>query len=343
MDILLSFIIPVYNVERYIEECVYSIINQIKGNVEIILIDDGSTDQSGKICDIIARQHTEVQVIHNENRGPAYARNIGIKAAKGRYIAFVDSDDRIADNSIPFLLQWITENNKDICFLNAIKFYPDGSTESMNDDILQEEIEGKEKIEIIQYLSKRTKFSGSACTKIFNASFINENMIRFPYDRRMHEDLYFVLQSIYYANTCDALDMPYYEYRQNRSGSRSLSSIEKNYMDLKMFVEEKTEQLTHDKYPINEVSKYLMAFVAYEYTLLLWKYDLLGKTMKHKIKPFIRRYRWILKYNHTKRVQIIKGFLIILGISSTSKMMNYYMERRNRTHEDSSNYTSSSV
>ena len=341
MDILLSFIIPVYNVERYIEECVYSIIHQIKEKVEIILVDDGSTDQSGNICDIIARQHKEVQVIHSENKGPANARNIGINIAKGRYIAFVDSDDKIADNSIPVLLHWITENEEiDICFLNAIKFYPDGSKESMNDDILQERIKGKKKIEIIQYLSQRTKFSGSACTKIFNASFINENMIRFPYDRRMHEDLYFVLQSIYYANTYAAIDMPYYEYRQNRSGSRSLSSIEKNYMDLKMFVEEKTEQLTQDKCPINEVSQYLMAFVAYEYTLLLGKYDLLGKELKQIIKPFMRRNRWILKYNHTKRVRLIKCFLIIFGISTTSKLMNYYMEGKNKTHENRSNYTS---
>ena len=96
----LSFIIPVYNVEAYLIECVESIISQIEDNCEVILVNDGSTDNSGKICDEYALNYAFINVIHKENGGLSSARNAGLKCAKGEYIAFIDSDDRIASNSV---------------------------------------------------------------------------------------------------------------------------------------------------------------------------------------------------------------------------------------------------
>ena len=92
---LISIIVPVYKVEKYIDRCVESIINQTYKNIEIILVDDGSPDNCPKICDEWAKKDKRIRVIHKENRGVSSARNVGIDVAKGKYIGFVDSDDYI--------------------------------------------------------------------------------------------------------------------------------------------------------------------------------------------------------------------------------------------------------
>ena len=115
MDELVSIIVPVFNVETYLASCIESIIVQTYRNLEIILIDDGSTDSSGAICDSYSQHDNRIRVIHNENRGQGNARNIGIDMAKGKYIAFVDSDDFIQNDMITKLYATMHEANVDIC------------------------------------------------------------------------------------------------------------------------------------------------------------------------------------------------------------------------------------
>lgn len=95
-----SIIIPVYNVEKYLNECVDSVLNQKNVDYEIILVDDGSTDNSGQICDEYLKKHSNVSVIHKVNGGLSDARNAGLESAEGDYILFVDSDDKIEENSL---------------------------------------------------------------------------------------------------------------------------------------------------------------------------------------------------------------------------------------------------
>ena len=111
MEKLISVIVPVYNVEEYVEKCVLSIINQTYKNLEIILVDDGSTDNSGKICDEIAIKDNRIKVIHKKNGGLSDARNVGIDIAKGDYLGFVDSDDYIDPDMYSILL-----NNMNLTF-----------------------------------------------------------------------------------------------------------------------------------------------------------------------------------------------------------------------------------
>lgn len=110
----ISIIIPVYNVERYLKRCLDSVISQTYRNLEIILVDDGSTDCSGKICDEYAEKDNRIRVIHKENGGLSDARNVGIKAAFADYIAFVDSDDYVEKQYIQCLTEILFENNADI-------------------------------------------------------------------------------------------------------------------------------------------------------------------------------------------------------------------------------------
>ena len=104
MEALISVIVPVYNVEKYLKGCLNSIVEQTYKNLEIILVDDGSTDESGNICDMYAAKDKRIKVIHSQNGGVSSARNKGIDAAKGDYIGFVDSDDYITDDMYEYML-----------------------------------------------------------------------------------------------------------------------------------------------------------------------------------------------------------------------------------------------
>ncbi len=111
---LISVIIPVYNVEKYIRRCVKSVLNQTYKEIEIILVDDGSTDNSGKICDELEKEDLRIKTIHIKNSGAAKARNVGLDKAKGEYISFIDSDDWILPTFLERLLHECVENNADI-------------------------------------------------------------------------------------------------------------------------------------------------------------------------------------------------------------------------------------
>lgn len=115
---LISIIIPVYKVEKYLEKCIESVLKQTYTNLQIILVDDGSPDNCGKICDEYAKKDSRIEVIHKVNGGLSYARNVGISKAKGRYIGFVDSDDYIKEDMYEILLNLIKEYDADVSICN---------------------------------------------------------------------------------------------------------------------------------------------------------------------------------------------------------------------------------
>ena len=114
MEDLISVIIPVYNVEKYLTKCIESIIKQTYSNLEIILVNDGSPDNCGKICDEYAKKDNRIKVIHKNNGGQSEARNYGLEIATGKYITFLDSDDYISEDYIEYMYKLIKNNNADI-------------------------------------------------------------------------------------------------------------------------------------------------------------------------------------------------------------------------------------
>ena len=116
---LISIIVPVYNVESYLKKCLESIINQTYKNIEIILIDDGSTDSSGKICDDYANKDKRIKVIHKQNGGVSDARNTALDICRGDYIGFIDSDDYIELDMYETLLKFLLNNNLDVAMCSS--------------------------------------------------------------------------------------------------------------------------------------------------------------------------------------------------------------------------------
>ena len=145
----ISVIVPVYNVEKYIGKCIKSITNQDYENIEIILVDDGSKDQAGKICDDYALKDKRIRVIHKKNGGVSSARNIGIESSTGEYIAFVDGDDYVEKDYISYLLSLIKNNSADVSL--SMSYFTDYQKKQTENDKTKV-ITGKEAaIQIMSY------------------------------------------------------------------------------------------------------------------------------------------------------------------------------------------------
>ena len=325
-EILLSFIIPVYNVEKYLEECVESIRNQMTDACEIILVNDGSTDTSGELCERYGEADKRITVVCQENGGLSSARNSGLSQAHGKYVAFVDSDDRIAPNSVGVILAWIKNHYADMCFLQTVKFYPDGRVVDLGECIEREGVKDKPPREAIQYIAERPKFPGSAWGKLFRRKFLLEKELHFPLDRRFSEDLGFIRDCILAAEKFDVLETPYYEYRQNREGSITNRATEKNFEDLFIFVDESVECLTREKKAVNEECRYAMGFAAYEYSILLLHYGVVVIQDRKQAYKRLKKKRWVLQFARSKQTKVIALLSRIFGIRLTSILIKAYRE-----------------
>ncbi|HAP8547826.1 TPA: glycosyltransferase family 2 protein, partial [Enterococcus faecium] len=124
---LISVIIPVYNVEKYVGSCLESVCNQTYKNLDIIIVDDGSKDSSNKICEDYALKDSRIRIIHKNNAGLGLARNTGLEHVKGKYVAFIDSDDFVAANYIEAMLNGIKRSNADTCYAGYYEYYDDNN------------------------------------------------------------------------------------------------------------------------------------------------------------------------------------------------------------------------
>ncbi|MGN0502900.1 MAG: glycosyltransferase family 2 protein [Ruminococcus sp.] len=147
-----SIIVPVYYVEKYLPECIESLIHQTYNNIEIIFVDDGSTDSSGKICDKYAETDSRIKVIHQQNAGAANAKNTGLNNASGIYIIFMDSDDTVELVWIETLMKLIIENDADMAECSFDKFYKNRTEAIEPYDEVQCEFSAESYL--LQYLSR---------------------------------------------------------------------------------------------------------------------------------------------------------------------------------------------
>lgn len=324
---IISFIIPVYNVEKYLNECVDSILVQLTDGCEIILVDDGSTDSSGAICDGYADKDFRVKVVHQKNGGSAVARNTGLDCAQGEYVAFVDSDDYLNGQCIAEILNWISSGGADICFMRAMKAFPNGKQQLLDDEMNPQMLkEGKDLA--VKYLAERSKYPGSPCTKLFRRTLLETKHLRFPNDRRVSEDLGFVLQCILNADSYDALPVDYYYYRQEREGSITNNVTYKSFLGLKAFVEESTGALTENETPKGDIERYAMSFVAYEFSIMIWQYSRIREEFKSEAAKTLNDYNWVLKYGMSPKTKLIQKVVSILGVNLASKLLDIYMRNR---------------
>ncbi len=225
---LISIIVPVYNVEKYIDKCVESVLAQAYKNIELILVDDGSTDLSGKKCDDWAAKDSRVVVIHKENSGSADSRNMGLDIAKGDYIGFVDSDDWVTPQMYSMLYDSLIQNNSDmsVCMFEMVN----------NEDELIENNEyplklysGREFANII-ISEKKPRISYAIWKCLFKKAIIRD--LRFFSGVHYNEDAIFLIDSLWRAEKVSFIDAPLYYYRVHESSISNVNMSEKHIDDI---------------------------------------------------------------------------------------------------------------
>ena len=239
---LVSIVVPIYNVEQYLQECVDSLINQTYSNLEILLIDDGSTDNSPKIAETYLPLDERVKVYHKQNGGLSDARNYGIEKASGRYITFVDSDDYVSKNFVETLYNNLIEHDADIsgCVYRRTSKRSVEETENCKFTIMIWDTETALK----KMLRQEDEFTTSACALLYKIECFNE--IRYP-QGAYFEDLgttYLILHSIKrMVRTSECL---YHYY--TRDGSISNEKFSPKYMDQYIFAKE-LQKFIEKNYP----------------------------------------------------------------------------------------------
>lgn len=238
MNNKISIIIPVYNVENYIERCIDSLISQSYINLEIILVDDGSTDKSGEICDRYAVVDNRIKVIHIKNSGRGEARNIGLSQANGQYIGFVDSDDWVEKDLYKYMIENIEETKADI----SICAYYECLDDIKNKKMLYEKsfvCTGKE---ALHYTMSNVIgvywFNIAIWNKLYKKAVV-EN-IRFR--GREYEDIMYNAEVIYGARNVSYINKCLYNYRLSRTGSIITEGFQRKTIEFEMkYKEERVE------------------------------------------------------------------------------------------------------
>ena len=216
MTRIISIIIPIYNMEQFLERCLDSVVNQTYTSLEIILINDGSTDSSGDICDTYAKEDNRIKVIHQVNAGVSAARNAGLNVATGEYISFIDPDDYIEVNAYETLIPYLNNNSIDILRFNANR-----KGEILNRLPFEGEYAGKRfEQEVLLPMIGSKKFGGMFILGVlwihlFKREIIEKNHIRFNKELRRCEDRLFTITCMLHADKMFFTDDILYHYQVN--------------------------------------------------------------------------------------------------------------------------------
>lgn len=226
MTTVFSVIVPIFNVEKYLEACIESVLHQTYSNYELILVDDGSTDKCPKICDEYAKTHKEIKVIHKKNGGLVSARNAGIKAAKGDYICYLDGDDTVSERLLETVYnKGILNNHSDVIIYGIEKCFTDHRelvTQTLRPGFYNRSDMKKEIFPYIMYDKRRPFCNGiifpAACNKAIRRSLLIEHYCK-DERIRMGEDNAFTFECVYFANSLTYIAEPLYFYNKTNENS----------------------------------------------------------------------------------------------------------------------------
>lgn len=312
-DPFFSVIIPIYNVENYLEKCVDSVLNQTELSYELILVDDGSTDSSGYICERIKREHPSIQVLHKKNGGLSSARNEGMKVSSGEFIVFLDSDDYwIDDNTLKKVKEVIISEKSEIITWNRVKF-----------------LDGKEPVfriknKIITTINPGTQrcdgntYEACAWSKAVSRKLIGDMEFE---DNAICEDYVWSAHLLRNASRVTFTNYNFSAYRQ-RKGSISKTPNKKMYKDIISHMS-KINKIINEEQGIRK--KNLLSYAAQQYANAI---IMVGKMDKDKGQ--LARYSFLLKYGNTKRTGITYIMVKMLGMKATSKLLDYLYRLKNK-------------
>jgi len=310
----ISIIVPVYNVEKYIRRCIDSILNQSFDNFELILINDGSTDKSGEICDLYAKYDARIKVIHKDNSGVSAARNLGINEAKGKYVQFIDPDDWIEKDLLRNVYRIIEQEKSDIvfCGIKRESFVSGNIIEKIASEKLVNSININKNHDAINLLKE--DLFGYTCCKLFKLSIIKKNNILFYEQLSLAEDEKFTCDYYSYVNKISIMRKAYYHYIIYGNERNTLIKCKINSIFNKDVIFDSWVKCLSNNLKDIITNKFLTNRAFHSLYEEVWNicYSKANKNEKKlKIKELknTKFYRWIIKNNNS-----IEQFIFILLI-----------------------------
>jgi len=294
---LLSVIIPVYNVEQYLKACLDTVVTQSYSDFEVICINDGSTDGSGLVLDEYAAKYSNISIINQENKGLSATRNAGIRAAKGDYIFFLDSDDWIEPDTLKILAD--KQNGEDLLCFNGRRYFENGTKETPDTGIVEDGLTGWEYYNKYALVNRKFHF---VCTvlRLYRREYLLKNKLFFE-EGIYHEDNLFTPLACYYAKSVKVIPDILYVYRIREGSITQTTNVQRLFDMITV-----ANKLSDFFIPIRELDKsQLYREIAGEYFkgFMPQEQKLYGKNDK-ELKRFINweSFREVSLYPRHKRI-----------------------------------------
>lgn len=321
-ELLFSIIVPIYNVEAYLKQCLDSILMQDLESYELLLIDDGSTDSSGLICDEYEKNNDKITVIHKKNGGLSDARNVGINKACGQYVWFIDSDDYLLEKAaFRVVSNIIKRKSPDVVLFSYKKYYENTGCYSAN---LYERVSGND---CVREWIKENVYKAIACNKVVRTALIKEHDMCFP-TGRTGEDLVWCADLLVYAKRICFCKNALFAYRQHKgsiTGNRD-KQFRMCHIKNTLFLLNKAI----DKYKINRNGtsddNLIGHYLAYEFSWVLGEAYPYWKEYRIDIKKL----KFLLNYDLSKKVSKVKITERFLGLYCTALMLYIFIKTKKR-------------
>lgn len=315
-----SIIIPVYNVEDYLNQCLESILCQTYSNYEIVLVNDGSTDSSFQICQKYQQTSPQIKLINKENGGLSDARNKGLLASKGDYIIFTDSDDYWSgDFVLRDLNNLIEESNPDLIIHEESRFFSEQDVHCKYNQRFIKNKSGKVEDEIIN-LVYYDLYVASAWDKVIRRSILTDNQLFFPLGRKS-EDIEWCGRLMHYIDTYSIYSKSFYIYRQVRKGSITRNVTEKHIEDVYFMVK---NGLNAPKANSENINQAMQNYWAFNYVVILKDFYVLSSKTRSNIWSDIVSWKYLLQKKRNLRVDKVVGFYQYLPFTALILFLNGY-------------------
>lgn len=314
----ISFIVPIYNVEEYLAQCINSILNVDYNNKEIILINDGSTDGSEDICREFKKKYENIRFINKKNEGLSVTRNLGIIKATGEYIFFIDSDDFYAYDFSKDIKEVINESSHDVILYDYRYYYQLHDAFVLpKKEVNKSKMNNNNGVQVLEYyLDHQKNVQWIVVQGIYKKDFLIENKLYFE-KGRFYEDILWMPEVFLKANSVHHIDANIYVYRLEREGQITSEISEKSLID-NLYVMEYWEKKLR-KYNLNEdLKEKIMKSLVIRYYYTIWYNNFLSKKDKLRVQSEINKRRDFLDITNTSITKVTSIMVKSIGVRFTS-------------------------
>lgn len=322
---IFSIIVPVYNTEKYLPQCVDSILGQSFSDFEVLLIDDESPDGSGALCDAYAEKDPRVRVIHQKNGGLSNARNSGLKTASGEFILFLDSDDYwIHGNVLEQIHQQFISANADAVLLKHHKLDVEtGELLASSDTLRPEDLSGRSYGEQLSVCVSTQLYDTCAWNKAFRRSLMQRQDLFFT-EGIIAEDIDWAARLSLAASRLSIVAEPVHIYRKGRPGAITTSLKLQNLIDTKGSLERCIAYMVPEKRDRDFLDAYY-SYVAYRYVIWMAESAVVKDPGKRALIHQMKQHKWLLCYHLNRKVKLAYAACTVLGYRLSCKLLGLYL------------------